>query len=73
MWKAARDLMASKKFLVLIFSIVAYGASRVGLDVPADFADKALALVGAWIIGQGVADNGKSAAETSRLPAGSPE
>ena len=63
--KIIRDLFASKKFLVMLTSIVVYSASRFGLDVPPDACDKFLGLVAAWLVGQGVADHGKEAAKLS--------
>ena len=63
--KIIRDLFASKKFLVMLSSIVIYSASRFGLDVPPDACDKFLGLVAAWLVGQGVADHGKEAAKLS--------
>lgn len=55
-----RELLASKKFRVAIGSVIAYAASRIGWHIdPAD-AVPAIAIASAWIVGQGIADQGKN-------------
>lgn len=60
MKKALRDLFSSKKFLVMLASIVAYAAARAGFDVSQAEAEKVLGLAAVWLGAQGLADLGKS-------------
>jgi hypothetical protein len=64
--KTLAALLSSRKFLVMAASVVAYGASRLGLNISAEEALPAIGLVGTYIIGQGIADNGKERAQVER-------
>lgn len=66
MWKWIRNLFASKKFVVMASSVVAYTASRAGLNVSASDANTAMGVVAAYLVGQGIADVGKEAAKVPK-------
>ena len=61
MWTWIKSLFSSKKFVVMASSVVAYTASRAGLDVSQEAANTAMGVVGAYLVGQGIADHGKEA------------
>ncbi len=68
---AIKELFGSKKFLVMLAGLVVYLAGRFGFDIDHDALDRIIALVAAYITGQGIADAGKSAAQvTAASPAG---
>jgi hypothetical protein len=67
--KTLKDLFSSKKFLVLLSALIVYVASRFGFDVKAETADKMLALVGVYLLGQGIADHGKGAVQIAAATA----
>jgi hypothetical protein len=60
---------------LLLLALVPLG-KRVGVELDEDAVNKALALIGAFIIGQGIADHGKEAkkieaqVEAAKLPDG---
>jgi hypothetical protein len=60
---ALKDLLASKKFLVLLAAIIVAIASKLGLNLDPDMLTQIIALAGAYIVGQGIADHGKEAAK----------
>lgn len=62
MWKAIRDLFASKKFLVTLAGAVVAALGKLGLAVPPELVADVVALVAAYVVGQGLADWGKSRA-----------
>ncbi|HEX3763176.1 MAG TPA: hypothetical protein VHW23_30995 [Kofleriaceae bacterium] len=63
MKNALFDLFASKKFLVALTAIIVYIAGRFGFDVDTTVLDRIYAALLVFIGAQGIADNGKSAAQ----------
>lgn len=59
--KTVRDLLASKKFLVALVSVLAHVAGRYGFAVDQDAMITMLSPFYFYIVGQGVADHGKPA------------
>lgn len=57
------DLFASKKFLTALTAIIVYIAGRFGFDVDTSVLDRIFAALLVYIGAQGIADNGKSAAQ----------
>lgn len=58
-WK---DLLSSKKFMAMVIGFVATFLSR-RFDLPEAQVHEIVALVVAFIVGQGISDNGKEAAK----------
>lgn len=56
------DLFKSKKFTVLIVSIVVYGVGRA-FGMENEDAAALVAVVSSYLVGQGIADHGKEAAK----------
>jgi len=65
MLQILKALFSSKKFLVMLAGIVLASANKLGLDLDPELVNQILALVGVYIVGQGIADRGKEAAKTS--------
>lgn len=63
MKNALFDLFASKKFLTALTAIIVYIAGRFGFDVDTAVLDRIFAALLVYIGAQGIADNGKSAAQ----------
>lgn len=63
MWKAVKEVLSSKKAIMAITSGLAAGAARLGWNVDAETVGLFLSPFVAYIIGQGVADHGKGAAQ----------
>lgn len=63
LWSTLGELFTSKKFLVVLTSIVSYVGVRVGTNVDPAEAQRVLALVGGWVLAQGVHDAGKAKAQ----------
>lgn len=59
--KTVRDLFGSKKFLVAFIAVVAHIAARAGWDVDQEAMLTILSPLYAYIVGQGIADQGKPA------------
>ena len=59
-------LFASKKVTALLAGLLLLGARRLGLDIAGSEIEEALALLGAYLVGQGIADAGK---ERSKIEA----
>ncbi len=60
--KLAGWVFRSKKVTALLVGLVLLGARRLGLDVSEDEVTQAVALIGAYLVGQGIADAGKERA-----------
>ena len=54
-----KSLFSSKKFVAMITGVVATLVGKIGWDVPTETINQVVALVGTYVIGQGVADHGK--------------
>lgn len=63
------DLFTSKKFLAALTAVVVYAAGRFGFDVDPATLDRIFAALLVYVGAQGVADNGKSAAQILAAPA----
>ncbi len=64
-----KALFSSKKFLVMLAGIILAVANKLGLDLDPELVNQILALVGVYIVGQGIADRGKEAAKLANGPA----
>ena len=60
-----KDLFSSKKFIVFLAAAIVLAASKLGIDLNEDSVNKFLGLAVAYILGQGIADNGKEAAKVA--------
>jgi uncharacterized membrane protein (DUF441 family) len=58
-----RSLLSSKKAVAAIAGVVVIGASRAGIVLPTEATHDLVAVVVAYLIGQGLADVGKEAAK----------
>lgn len=58
-----RQLLTSKKFIVMIAAAVVAVASKLGLNLDPDLVQQIVYLAIAFIVGQGIADHGKEAAK----------
>ena len=63
MTQALKDLFSSKKALVMLAAIAVAAGSKLGLHLDPDLVNQILAISGAYIVGQGIADHGKEAAK----------
>jgi hypothetical protein len=57
------DLFTSKKFLVFAAGAVTYCAGRFGFSVDQSVLNNLVEGVSAYLVGQGIADHGKEAAQ----------
>jgi hypothetical protein len=69
MKNALLELITSKKFLAALTAVIVYLAGRFGFNVDTAILDRIYAALLVYIGAQGIADNGKSAAQISRAPA----
>jgi hypothetical protein len=58
-----RSLLSSKKAVAAIAGVIVIGASRAGIVLPPEATHDLVAVVVAYLIGQGLADVGKEAAK----------
>jgi len=56
------ELLSSKKFLVLVAGLLTVLAGRLGLDLDEETSNRIVAMIVAYLVGQGLADVGKSRA-----------
>lgn len=63
MTQAIRDLFGSKKFLAALIAMICWASARWGLGISATEATEFVSGLGFFIVGQGVADHGKPAAD----------
>lgn len=61
--KAIRELFASKKFLATLIACITWLVGKVGLHATDEQIGPVVALLATFVLGQGVADIGKPAAE----------
>lgn len=66
------DLFTSKKFIAALAAIIVYIAGRFGFNVDPATLDRILAALLVYVGAQGIADNGKSAAQVSAAAAYAP-
>ena len=62
MWSAIKELLKSKKFLATAVGIVVSVLAGLGVPIPEATVKELLTLIVAFVVGQGIADHGKSAA-----------
>lgn len=63
MWKLLAEILTSKKALATVAGLIVAGAAKYGLGLEESTVIEILAAVAAYVIGQGIADNGKEAAK----------
>ena len=54
-----RSLFSSKKFIAMLTGVLATLIGKIGFDVSTETINQVVALVGTYVVGQGVADHGK--------------
>lgn len=69
MKSALLDLFTSKKFLTALTAIIVYVAGRFGFNIDTTVLDRIYAALLVYIGAQGIADNGKSAAQIAAAAA----
>jgi hypothetical protein len=72
MMQTVKDAFSSKKFLAFLGALIVYVAGRWGFNVDPAALDRVLALTGAYLGAQGLADVGKSAAVVTAASAAAP-
>ncbi len=73
MKEALKGLLGSKKFYMTLTSIIVYIVGHFGLDVSFEELAPVMGALGTFVIGQGIADNGKERAKIEAGPALEPE
>ncbi len=63
MGQMLRDLLSSKKFFVAMATVIAWIAARIGWHVDPTQLTEAMAPLISYVVAQGVADHGKTAAQ----------
>lgn len=58
-------LLTSKKFLATVAGVLVALGSKIGLDLPTEATLSIVGAIAAYVIGQGIADNGKEAAKVA--------
>ena len=58
-----KGLLASKKFVAMIVGLIVIIVGKLGLNLDPEAVTKVVGLIMAYIVGQGIADNGKEAAK----------
>lgn len=64
MWNAIKEMLSSKKFIASAVGVIVWLLSKAGLDLDAGEATAAISPLLTYILGQGIADHGKSKALT---------
>ncbi len=54
-----KSLFSSKKFVAMLTGVLATLIGKIGFDVSTETINQVVALVGTYVVGQGVADHGK--------------
>ena len=63
MQSVLKDMFSSKKFIATMIGVVITLAAKIGFDIDHETAAMIVGLISAYILGQGVADAGKSKAQ----------
>jgi hypothetical protein len=63
MWTTAKEMLTSKKFLAAIVAVIVWIAAKAGFSLDSGELLGAVTPLWAYIIGQGIADHGKSKAQ----------
>ena len=66
MGNAIADLFRSKKALTAMATVIVAGVGKLGLEMTTDELLPILGPLVAYIVGQGIADNGKEAAKAAK-------
>lgn len=61
-----KQLLSSKKAVATLVAVLVWVGGRFGLDVSAEDLAPIVALIAAYVVGQGIADHGKEAAKVER-------
>jgi len=65
MWTAFKDMLTdfagSKKAMVFLASVIVWATTKAGLHLTTDELTPYLVLASGYLVGQGIADHGKSA------------
>lgn len=69
MIEALKALLASKKFVMAILGMVAMAAAKLGFELDTEAAFVIVSPLLTAILGQGIADQGKGAAQVAPPPA----
>lgn len=60
-----KSFLTSKKGIATVAGIASWAVGRAGFDVPADELMPIVGMLGAYVLGQGVADAGKEKAKVT--------
>jgi hypothetical protein len=63
MWKLFAEILTSKKALATVAGLIVAGSAKYGFGLDEATVVEILGSVAAYVIGQGIADNGKEAAK----------
>jgi hypothetical protein len=63
------EVLRSKKAIAFLSGIAVLAASKHGMDIDPDTVNKVLAMVGSYVVGQGIADIGKERAKVEAASA----
>jgi hypothetical protein len=69
MLNVLKELLASKKFIVMLAAMVVAIASKLGFAIDHDMSTQVITLASAYLVGQGIADHGKEAAKITMASA----
>lgn len=69
MWNALKEMLASKKAIAMLAGLIAWLVAKIGWDVDTADLIEPLTLVIGYIVGQGIADHGKAAAQVNAAAA----
>lgn len=67
MWDTIKSILQSKKALAAIVGMIATLFGKIGWNISAGELLVMVSPIVAYIVGQGIADNGKEAAKVNRL------
>lgn len=61
-----QSLFGSKKFIGLLVGMIVVIGTELGLDLSTEALTGLIALISSWLLGQGIADNGKERAKIEK-------
>jgi hypothetical protein len=70
LWTTAKALLSSKKFVAALIAALVWLGGKVGLHVDSETMAGIIGPIVAYVLGQGIADHGKEAAQ---IAAGAPK
>lgn len=68
-WLLIKELLTSKKFLVFVSGVIVTFLARYGFNADPLIIQGVIAMVVAYLFGQGIADSGKEAAKVHEVAA----